>query len=485
MTIDVKVPTALRGFTDGKATVTVTGTVVGEALKDLVTKYPALGNHLYDKEGHLRNFVGIFVNDDDIRNLNKEATTLKDGDVVLILPAIAGGSPGAVAYPSLSKIKGRERELTHVQLKRYSRHLILPEVGLAGQRKLLDAKVLIIGAGGLGAPLSLYLAAAGVGTIGLSDFDVIEESNLQRQVLYGTSDVGRPKIDAAEERLKDLNPDVTIFKHDARLDSTNAMKIFGDYNVVVDGTDNFPTRYLVNDAAVLTGIPNVYGSIFRFEGQVSLFGYRGGPCYRCIYPEPPPPGLVPSCAEGGVLGVLPGIVGSLQALETIKVILGKGDTLSGRLLLFDSLSLKFRELKVKRNPDCPVCGTHPTQTSLIDYQAFCGVDLAAENAEFEIEPEALKAKLDGASPPFLLDVREPMEYEIVKLNGSKLIPLLKLPEHVNELPAAGDIVVYCHSGGRSATAVRFLREMGFKRVSNLKGGITAYAERVDTSMPTY
>lgn len=485
MSVDVRVPTALRGFTDGKATISASGTTVGEVLDDLVRTQPALRSHLYDPEGRLRSFVGVFLNEEDIRHLKKEETPVKDGDLVLIVPAIAGGSPGAVAYPSLSTLKAPARELTHEQMKRYSRHLILPEVGLAGQKKLLDSKVLIVGAGGLGAPLSLYLAAAGVGTLGIADFDVVERSNLQRQVIYGTSDVGRPKIEAAAERIRDLNPDVNVVALSLRLESSNALKIVGDYDVVVDGTDNFPTRYLVNDAAVLSGVPNVYGSIFRFEGQVSLFGYRGGPCYRCIYPEPPPPGLVPSCAEGGVLGVLPGIIGSLQALETVKVLLGKGDTLSGRLVLFDALGLKFRELKVKRNPDCPVCGTHPTQTGLIDYQAFCGLDGVPESTGFEIEPEALKAKMDGPSPPVVLDVREPMEHEIVKIEGSRLIPLLKLPERVSDLSTADDIVVYCHSGARSATAVRFLKEMGFTRVANLKGGITAYAEKVDPRLPTY
>ena len=485
MSVEVMVPTALRGFTEGRASVATEGGTVGEVLKDLTKKYSSLATHLFDKEGRVRSFVGIFLNEDDIRQLQKEATPVKDGDVVLIIPAIAGGSPGAVAFPSLSKLKRTERELTHAQMTRYSRHLILPEVGLSGQRKLLDSSVLLVGAGGLGAPLALYLAAAGVGKIGLVDFDVVDASNLQRQVIYGTEDIGKAKIDRAEARLKSLNPDIEIVKHNVRLDSSNALSIIGSYDVVVDGTDNFPTRYLVNDAAILSKIPSVYGSIFRFEGQASVFGYRGGPCYRCVYPEPPPPGLVPSCAEGGVLGVLPGIVGSLQALETIKVLLGRGETLSGRLLLFDAMGLKFRELKVKRNKDCPVCGDQPTQRGLIDYQAFCGVGTAPAVTVNEVDPEELHQELESASPPVLLDVREPMEFEIVKLPGAKLIPLMKLPERVNELSTADNIVVYCHGGSRSATATQFLLDMGFLKVRNLRGGIDAYAQRVDPELPTY
>jgi adenylyltransferase/sulfurtransferase len=485
MSVEVMVPTALRGFTEGRASVATDGTTVGEVLHNLTTRYSSLRAHLYDKDGKLRNFVGIFLNNDDVRELQRDATPVKDGDVLLLIPAIAGGSPGAVAYPSLSKLRSTERELSHEQMRRYSRHLILPEVGLSGQRKLLDSSVLLVGAGGLGAPLALYLGAAGVGKIGLVDFDVVEPSNLQRQVLFSTSDVGKSKLDGAEARLRSLNPDIEVVKHNLRLEASNALSIIGDYDVVVDGTDNFPTRYLVNDAAIQSKVPSVYGSIYRFEGQVSLFGYKGGPCYRCIYPEPPPPGLVPSCAEGGVLGVLPGIVGSLQALEAIKVLLGKGDTLSGRLLLFDALGLKFRELKVRRNKECPVCGDSPTQKGLIDYQEFCGLREIPEDAEHEIEVEELKQRLEGPNPPVLLDVREPMEYEIVKIPGAKLIPLMKLPDRVHELSGAGEIVVYCHSGGRSATATRFLLEMGFQKVKNLRGGVDAWATRVDPRLPTY
>ena len=485
MSVEVLVPTALRGFTEGRGSVAIEGKTVAEVLQNLTKRYASLRPHLFDKDGRTRSFVGIFLNNDDVRQLQKEATPVKDGDVVQLVPAIAGGSPGAVAFPSMTKLKATPRELTHAQMKRYSRHLILPEVGLGGQRKLLDSSALVVGTGGLGAPLGLYLAAAGVGKIGLVDFDVVEPSNLQRQVMFGTEDVGKTKLDSAEHRLKSLNPDVEIVKHNVHLDSSNALSIVGGYDVVIDGTDNFPTRYLVNDAAVLNKVPLVYGSIFRFEGQASVFGYRNGPCYRCLYPEPPPPGLVPSCAEGGVLGVLPGIVGSLQAVEALKILLGRGETLSGRLLLFDALNLKFRELKVKRNPECPVCGDHPTQKGLIDYQAFCGIGGIPDDTGHEIEPEQLREELLGPNPPVLLDVREPLEFEIVKLPGSKLIPLMKLPDRVSELSTADNIVVYCHVGGRSATATRFLVDMGFQRVRNLRGGIDAYAQRVDPQLPTY
>ncbi len=378
--------------------------------------------------------------------------------------------------------------LSKEEVMRYSRHLIMPEVGMDGQLKLKQAKVLCIGTGGLGAPLGLYLAAAGVGRIGLVDFDVVDSTNLQRQVLFGTSDVGRPKITAAADRLRNLNPDIQIDTFETHLSSDNALDIMKDYDIVVDGTDNFPTRYLVNDACVMLGKPNVYGSIFRFEGQITIFGYPDGPCYRCLYPEPPPPGLVPSCAEGGVLGVLPGIVGTIQAAETLKLIIGKGDPLVGRLLLFDALAMKFRELKLRKNPDCPVCGTHPTVTKLIDYAEFCGIrgeeaPVMATNIP-EITPRDLKSRLDRGDDLFILDVREPHEYQICNLNGH-LIPLGELSRRVNELDSSREIIAHCRSGKRSADAVEFLQKAGFRKIWNLKGGILAWSDEVDSSVPKY
>ena len=378
--------------------------------------------------------------------------------------------------------------LSKEEVLRYSRHLIMPEVGMEGQLRLKQAKVMCIGTGGLGAPLGLYLAAAGVGRIGLIDFDAVDFTNLQRQVLFGTSDVGRPKISAAADRLRNLNPEIQIDTFEAHLTSENALDILKDYDIVVDGTDNFPTRYLVNDACVLLGKPNVYGSIFRFEGQVTIFGYPGGPCYRCLYPEPPPPGLVPSCAEGGVLGVLPGIVGTIQACETLKLILGKGERLIGRLLLFDALAMKFRELKLRKNPECPVCGEHRTITKLIDYAEFCGI--RGEEAPStvtnipEITPRELKTRLDRGDDLFILDVREPHEYQICNLQGH-LIPLGELSRRVHELDSSREIVAHCRSGKRSAEAVDFLQKAGFRKIWNLKGGILAWSDDVDPSVPKY
>ena len=380
--------------------------------------------------------------------------------------------------------------LSNDEILRYSRHLIMPEVGMEGQIKLKQAKVLMIGTGGLGAPLGLYLAAAGIGKIGLVDFDTVDMTNLQRQVIHGTADIGRPKLDSAADRMNDINPYVEIEKYETRLSSENALDIFEDYDIVVDGTDNFPTRYLVNDACVLLGKPNAYGSIFRFEGQATVFHHNGGPCYRCLYPEPPPPGLVPSCAEGGVLGILPALVGSIQATETVKIILGKGETLSGRLVLYDALNMKFRELKLRRNPECPVCGDNPTVRELIDYEQFCGIpqtepEPAPGLSEWEIDVVDLKQRLDRGDAVFVLDVREPHEYQICSLPDSVLIPLGDLPKRVNELNSADDIVVHCKSGVRSAKAVDFLKKTGFRKVKNLKGGILAWSDRVDPSVPKY
>ena len=378
--------------------------------------------------------------------------------------------------------------LTKEEIQRYSRHLIMPEVGMDGQLKLKQAKVLCIGTGGLGAPLGLYLAAAGVGRIGLVDFDTVDSTNLQRQILFSTSDVGRPKIAAAADRLRGLNPDIQIDTFETRLTSDNALHLFKDYDIIVDGTDNFPTRYLVNDACILLGKQNVYGSIFRFEGQITVFGAPGGPCYRCLYPEPPPPGLVPSCAEGGVLGVLPGIVGSIQAAETLKLIIGKGESLVGRLLLFDALAMRFRELKLRKNPECPVCGDHPTVTKLIDYVLFCGIRgeeaPAPQTNVPEITPQELKKRLDRGDDLYILDVREPHEYQICNLGGH-LIPLGDLSRRVNELDSSREIVAHCRSGKRSAEAIEFLRAAGFRKIWNLKGGILAWSDEVDPTVPKY
>jgi molybdopterin/thiamine biosynthesis adenylyltransferase/rhodanese-related sulfurtransferase len=378
-------------------------------------------------------------------------------------------------------------QLSHEEILRYSRHLIMPEVAMEGQRKLKAASVLMVGAGGLGSPLGLYLAAAGVGHIGIVDFDVVDSTNLQRQIIHGTSWVGKPKLESARARMLDLNPHIQVDGYQEPLSSANALRLFADYEVIVDGTDNFPTRYLVNDACVLTGKPNVYGSIFRFEGQASVFDAQRGPCYRCLYPEPPPPGLVPSCAEGGVLGVLPGVIGTIQATETIKLIIGQGQPLIGRLLLYDALEMSFQELKLRKNPDCPVCGQHPTVTELIDYEAFCG--LAPEEnlgKEWEITPQELAAKLQNNGKDLVvLDVREPHEWDIVHFPNARLIPRGDLPERIHELDTADEIVVHCKTGVRSAQALAFLRQAGFRKVKNLRGGIDAWARDIDPSMPRY
>jgi sulfur-carrier protein adenylyltransferase/sulfurtransferase len=386
-----------------------------------------------------------------------------------------------------TQTKPEAAAFTNDEILRYSRHLIMPEVGMEGQQKLKAARVLCIGAGGLGSPLALYLAAAGVGTLGIVDFDVVDYTNLQRQIIHTTADVGRKKLDSAAEKLKAINPFLNIRKFETRLSSQNALELFRDFDIIADGTDNFPTRYLVNDACVLTGKPNVYGSIFRFEGQASVFATKDGPCYRCLYSDPPPPGLVPSCAEGGVLGILPGLVGVIQATEVIKLILGKGEPLIGRLLLVDALGMKFRELKLRKNPACQACGTHRTITKLIDYNEFCGIrgeEKPVEAGVPEIQVEELKRRLDAGDDLFVLDVREPHEYQICNINGH-LIPLGDLPKRVHELDSSREIVAHCRSGVRSAKAVAFLQQAGFKKVHNLAGGILAWADRVDPRMPKY
>src|SRR6202790_2263291 len=392
----VLIPTPLRQYTEKHDSVDLTGGTVGEVLSSLTAKFPDLKKNLFNDEGKLRSFVNVYLNDEDIRYLKKDATAVAPGDTLSIVPSIAGGSAG-VATPPVT--------LSNDEILRYSRHLIMPEVGMDGQLKLKNAKVLLVGTGGLGAPLGLYLAAGGIGRVGLVDFDVVDFTNLQRQVIHGTKDVGRKKLDSAADRMHDINPNVELDRYEVALTSENALDILSGYDIVVDGTDNFPTRYLVNDACVLLKKPNVYGSIFRFEGQASIFAYPGGPCYRCLYPEPPPPGLVPSCAEGGVLGILPGIIGLVQATETVKLILGVGEPLVGRLLLYDALAMRFRELKLRRNPECPMCGDHPTITKLIDYQEFCGIPQKAEEKPVtgDIEVKEVKAKLDRGDDFVLVD----------------------------------------------------------------------------------
>jgi adenylyltransferase/sulfurtransferase len=381
-------------------------------------------------------------------------------------------------------------ELSSADLSRYSRHLILPEVGIEGQQKLKAARVLCIGAGGLGSPLALYLAAAGVGTLGLVDFDVVDASNLQRQIIHSTNDIGRKKLDSAEEKLTALNPSLNVIKHETMLSSANALEILKDYDIVADGTDNFPTRYLVNDACVLLGKPNVYGSIFRFEGQASVFAMREGPCYRCLYPEPPPPGVVPSCAEGGVLGILPGLIGVIQATEVIKMILGKGEPLIGRLLLVDALAMRFRELKLKKNPECPACGQNPTITRLIDYQRFCGIapetseEKTLKNGIPQMSVQELKQRLDAGEDVFVLDVREPYEVQIASIGGT-LIPQNQVPQRLAEIPRNREIVVQCRSGGRSQRIAEFLAQQGYSGVKNLAGGILAWADHIDPKVQKY
>jgi adenylyltransferase/sulfurtransferase len=483
MAVKVMIPTPLRAYAEKRESVLVEGTTVQEVLDRLIKQHEPLRRHLYSEDGRLRSYVNIYVNDEDIRYLKNEATELSDNDVVSIIPSIAGG--GTEVDTGMTAMGGIQ--LSKEEIRRYGRHLIMPEVGLDGQKKLKAASVLLVGAGGLGSPLALYLAAAGVGKIGLVDFDVVEFSNLQRQVLYSTADVGKPKLAAAADRISGINPHAQLELHEDRLTSENAMEILAGYDVIVDGTDNFPARYLVNDACVLLGKPNVYGSIFRFEGQVSVFDVKVGPCYRCVYSEPPPPGLVPSCAEGGVLGVLPGVIGAIQAIETLKLILGTGEPLIGRLVLFDGLQMRFREVKLRKNPACPLCGEPRVIDKLIDYEDFCGViqtDVGQGEKTQEISPTELKERLVRGETIFVLDVREPHEYQIVNLGGY-LIPLNDLPARVHELDSSQEIVVHCHHGPRSRRAVELLRQFGFSKVKSLAGGIDRWAEEVDRTLPRY
>jgi len=482
MTVTIVIPTPLRQFADGNTEIEVEATTAGEALDQLTTRFADLRKHLFNEQDALRNFVNVYVGDEDIRHLDGAATPLKDGETLMIVPSIAGGNIAAEA-----KHTDALPTLSNEEYARYSRHLILPEVGLEGQRKLKAARVLMIGTGGLGSPLGLYLAAAGVGTIGLVDFDVVDESNLQRQIIHGTKDVGRPKIESAKERLKDINPNTNIDAYETRLTSENALELFREYDIVVDGTDNFPTRYLVNDACVLTKKPNVYGSIFRFEGQASVFWAEKGACYRCLYPEPPPPGLVPSCAEGGVLGVLPGIVGTIQANEVIKVILGAEGILLNRLLLFDAWQMKFRELKLRKNPACSICGDNPTIKELIDYEEFCGLNLPTETPVLEeITATELSELIKKDREVQIIDVREPHEFEIAKIPQTKLIPLGEIVKRAKEIDSSRTAILHCKGGVRSAKAIEELKKEGFSgRLINLKGGIAAWSDEVDSTVPKY
>jgi adenylyltransferase/sulfurtransferase len=466
---------------------------VESVLSALTGQYPDLKRHLFNEQGKLRSFVNVYLGDEDVRYMKGFETPVPDGATISIVPSVAGGSTPPSLHPSPVHVGGNgvgDVTLSNEEIRRYSRHLIMPEVGMSGQKKLKAASVLLVGAGGLGSPAAMYLAAAGVGRIGIVDFDVVDESNLQRQIMHGVSTLGKPKLESARMRILDINPHVQVDTYAEPLSSENAMRIFADYDVIADGTDNFPTRYLVNDACVLLGKPNVYGSIFRFEGQASVFWAKYGPCYRCLYPEPPPPGLVPSCAEGGVLGVLPGIIGVIQATEAVKLIIGQGESLIGRLMLYDALDMKFRELKLRKDPDCPICGEHPTIHQLIDYEAFCGVGGSEETSGVLDTPEVTVTELHerfnaGLKGTVLLDVREPHEWEIVHLPNATLIPRGDLPNHLNELSQTDEILVYCRSGARSAQAVQFLREMGFKKAKNVKGGILAWARQVDPTSPVY
>ena len=473
----VIIPTPLRKFTNNTARLKVSAGTIQDSVNELTLNFPDLKKHLLDENGNIRSYVNIFVGNDDIRDLQKEGTQVKEDTVISIVPAIAGGS-------------GSDTSFSKEELARYNRHIIIPEFGMAAQQKLKAAKVLVIGSGGLGSPVLLYLAAAGVGTIGIVDFDVVDDSNLQRQVLFGVDEIGKPKVEAARRRLEGLNPYINIRIYNTHLNSQNALDILKEYDVIADGTDNFPTRYLVNDAAVLLGKPNVYASIFQFEGQVSVFNYRDaqgntGPNYRDLYPTPPPPGLVPSCAEGGVLGVLPGIIGSLQALEVIKVITGVGETLSGRFYIFDALNFENRTFTIKRRDDNPINGKNPTITALIDYEQFCGMRAVEESPLKEITAKELYDWQVKGEKFQLIDVREPHEYDIVNI-GAELVPLATVSANSGRIDRDKKVVVHCKMGGRSAKAIRELEEkFGFTNLYNLKGGIIAYIDEVQPELTKY
>jgi len=481
----VIIPTPLRKFTNNTARLQVKAGTIHDTVQELTVNFPDLKKHLLDESGNIRSYVNIFIGNDDIRDLQHEKTSVKEDAVISIVPAIAGGSPDGFAAPNSATSL-----FTKEELARYDRHIIIPGFGMEAQLKLKAAKVLVIGSGGLGSPVLLYLAAAGVGTLGIVDFDVVDDSNLQRQVLFGVDEVGKPKVEAAKRRLEALNPYIRIQLHNTHINSQNALDIIKDYDVIADGTDNFPTRYLVNDASVLLGKPNVYASIFQFEGQVSVFNYRDsqgklGPNYRDLYPTPPPPGLVPSCAEGGVLGVLPGIIGSLQALEVIKVITGVGETLSGRFYIFDALNFENRTFTIKPREDNPINGKNPTITALIDYEQFCGMRAVEEKPLKEITAKELYDLQVKGDPFQIIDVREPHEYDIVNI-GAELIPLATVADNSDRIDRDKKVIVHCKMGGRSAKAIRELEEkFGFTNLYNLKGGILAYIDEVQPELTKY
>lgn len=501
----IRIPTPLRAYTGGESSVDVDGGTVGEALVNLVEQHPDLRLHLFN-EDELRSFVNIFIDDEDIRFLQGLDTEIEADDKLRIIPSIAGGQD--------SPLHDRFAHLTNDEVKRYSRHVIMPEVGMEGQRRLKASSILLIGAGGLGSPLALYLAAAGIGRIGLVDYDVVDFTNLQRQVIHGVSTVGQSKLDSAAARMLDLNPDIQIVKYSQPLTSDNALSIFSEsWDIVIDGTDNFPTRYLVNDACVKLGIPNVYGSIFRFEGQLSVFHADEGPCYRCMFPEPPPPGLVPSCAEGGVLGILPGTVGTMQATEAIKLLLGIGEPMIGRMLLYDALEMSFQTIKVRKDPNCPVCGIPKADIELIDYEQFCGMP-AHDHSEFSAVDESedldiqtvtvgdVRRALENGDDIVVVDVRDPHEWDISAIEGTLRIPkpAIQLAKNgiqagrklweetvLKDIPKDKTLYLHCRSGKRSADSIAFLSEVGYElgRMYNVEGGILAWADEIDPDMPKY
>lgn len=484
MSVTVLIPTTLRSFTNRRSEIELEGNNVREVIQALADEYPETKKAIFEEDGTPRAFINIFVGDSNIKGLQGFDTPVKDGDEIMLIPAIAGGR----AEDSVIS-EDRKESLTNDEITRYSRHLLLREVGVKGQKKLKAAKVLIVGLGGLGAPLAQYLAAAGVGTIGLVDFDEVEASNLQRQVIHGSRDLGRPKVASAKDSIRAINPLVKVETYNLLLTKENALDIIGEYDIVADATDNYKARYLINDACVLLGKPDVFGAMYQFEGQASVYYAKEGPCYRCIYQTPPPPGLVPSCAEGGVVGVLPGIIGTIQANEIIKLIVGGGHPLMGRLLTLDAWKMKFRELKLEKNPDCPICGKNPSITELeeYDYEEFCGLKKQEEDEPVEaIEAKVLKKRLDAGEKITIIDVREPHERAIVKFPDAKVIPIGQLARRQNELNPDIDTVFICKEGKRSILAINTLREAGYKgKMYNLKDGINTWAKEVDKSMPQY
>ncbi|MBR1865964.1 MAG: molybdopterin-synthase adenylyltransferase MoeB [Lachnospiraceae bacterium] len=485
MAVTVLIPTTLRSFTNRRSELELSGNTIREVIQNLADEYPETKKAIFDEEGKPRAFINIFLGDTNIKKLNGYDTEVKDGDTVMLIPAIAGGSVESSVIED-----GRAEKLTNDEIMRYSRHLLLQEVGVKGQKKLKAAKVLIVGLGGLGTPLAQYLAAAGVGTIGLVDFDEVESSNLQRQVIHGTRDVGRPKVASAKDAIRAINPLVKVEVYNILLNAENALDLIEEYDVVADATDNYKARYLINDACVLLGKPDVFGAMYQFEGQTSVYYAKEGPCYRCMYPAPPPAGLVPSCAEGGVLGVLPGIIGTIQANEVIKLIIGGSQPLIGRLLTLDAWKMRFRELKIDKDPECPICGKHATIKELeeFDYEEFCGLKKQEEEeAPVEaIEARVLKQRLDNGDPLTIVDVREPHERAIVKFPDAKVIPIGQLARRQNELNPDIDTIFICKEGKRSILAINTLREAGYKGpMYNLKDGINTWARDVDRSMPQY